>query len=202
MKKIIITQRYERIGNFKELRDNLDARLSETIEKLGFIPILLPNKLKNIENYLQKISPHRIVVSGGGDPQKKDLRHKNEKKIIKYSIKKKLPIIGICRGAQVLNIYYGGKIKKIKNHVKKKHRIFGNLVKKKKIYTNSYHDYGFDEKLLARNFKILAYSFDKIVKCFCHKKYKILGIMWHPERNKTISNFDKKIIKSFFNWYF
>ena len=45
MKKIIITQRYERIGNFKELRDNLDARLSETIEKLGFIPILLPNKL-------------------------------------------------------------------------------------------------------------------------------------------------------------
>ena len=57
MKKIIITQRYERIGNFKELRDNLDVRLSETIEKLGFIPILLPNKLKNIENFLQKISP-------------------------------------------------------------------------------------------------------------------------------------------------
>ena len=51
MKKILITQRYEKIGEFKELRDNLDVRLSSLILKLGYIPVLVPTNLIKFLKY-------------------------------------------------------------------------------------------------------------------------------------------------------
>jgi putative glutamine amidotransferase len=89
MKKVIITQRFEKIGKHRELRDNLDVRLYNLIEKLGYNPIPLPNNLKNINKFIYQISPDGIILSGGGDPLKKDKRRKNELKLIKYSLKKK-----------------------------------------------------------------------------------------------------------------
>ena len=198
MKKIIISQRLEKVGKFYELRDNLDIRLSNFIENLGYVPILLPNKIVNLKKFIKEISPKGIILSGGGDPLKKDIRYKIENQLIKISIKNKIPIIGLCRGAQALNLYFGGKIIKVKKHVRKNHRLFGPLVNNIKVIVNSYHDYGFDKNLLGNKLKVLAYSSDNIIKCFSHIKYKCLGIMWHPERYKTFKNIDKKIIRNFF----
>ncbi len=197
MKKIIITQRYEKIGAFREYRDNIDSRLPSLINKLGYTPILLPNNLDNLTKFIKKISPKGIILSGGGNPLKKDLRYYNENKLIKISINKNIPIIGICRGAQALNVFFGGKLKKVKNHVRKKHKIFGPLVRNLDIKVNSYHDYGFFKKTLGKNLELLAYSSDKVVKSFSHIRYKFLGIMWHPERYKKLKNFDKNLIKKY-----
>ena len=71
MKKIIISQRFEKIGKFKELRDNLDTRLTNLILKLGFLPILLPSNSRNVLRYINEISPSGIILSGGGNPKKK-----------------------------------------------------------------------------------------------------------------------------------
>ena len=197
MKKIVITQRFEKIGKFNEFRDNIDSNLPSLIQKLGYTPILVPNNLKNLNIFIKQISPKGVILSGGGDPLKKDLRYFTENKLIKISINKNIPIIGICRGAQALNIFFGGKLKRITNHVRKHHRIFGPLVKNYDIKVNSYHDYGFFKKTLGKNLISLAYSSDKVIKSFSHNKFKILGIMWHPERYKKIKNFDKNLIKNF-----
>ena len=177
MKKIIITQRYEKIGMFNELRDNIDSRLPYLIQKLGYTPILLPNNLNDLKSFIKNISPKGVILSGGGDSQKKDLRYKIENELIKMAIKKNIPIIGICRGAQVLNVFFGGKLTKVKNHVRKNHKIFGPIVKKLSVSVNSYHDYGFYKKILGKNLNLLASSSDSVVKSFCHKKYRILGIL-------------------------
>lgn len=198
MKKIVITQRYEKIGKFREYRDNVDSKLPHLIQKLGYTPILVPNNLNNFNKFISEISPGGIILSGGGDPFKKDLRYLTEKKLIKISMNKNIPIIGICRGAQALNIFFGGKLKKVSNHVRKHHRIFGPLVKNLKIRVNSFHDFGFFKETLGKNLNLLAYSSDNVVKSFCHKHYKSLGIMWHPERNKDIQKFDKDLIKRYF----
>ena len=110
MKKIFISQRFDKIGKFKELRDNLDVRLSNLILKLGFLPILLPANSKNILRYIDEISPSGIILSGGGDPKKKDERYNSEKKLLNFSNKKKIPLLGICRGAQRINIHFKGKL--------------------------------------------------------------------------------------------
>lgn len=197
MKKIVISQRFEKIGIFKEYRDNIDSKLPLLIQKLGYIPVLIPNNLDNINQFIKQIAPKGIILSGGGDPLKKDLRYFTENKLIEISIKKKIPIIGICRGAQALNIFFGGKLKKISNHVRKYHRIFGPLVENLNIKVNSFHDFGFFNETLGKNLELLAYSSDRVVKSFHHKKYKLLGIMWHPERYKKLKHFDKDLIKKF-----
>ena len=158
------------------------------------MPILLPNRYLDQKTYIKKIKPAGIILSGGGDPLKKDQRRKNEINLIKYSITKNIPLIGICRGAQVINLFYGGQIKKVKGHVRKFHKI--KLDKGKKIKVNSFHDLGFDENMLGKELISLSKSNDGIVKYFRHKKLNIFGIMWHPERNKKFQNYDLKLFKN------
>ena len=198
MKNIGILLRVDQFGKYKEMRDNIDIRFIHLFQRLNFVPILIPTSISNIELFINKMSLDGIILSPGGDPLKQDIRKKNEFKIIKYCIKKKIPILGICRGAQIINLYFKGKLKKVKNHVRVNHQIFGRLIKTKKIKVNSYHDLGFDKKMLGDNLVVQAYAKDQVIECFSHKKFNILGIMWHPERNKKIKSFDMNIIKSFF----
>lgn len=196
---IVINQRIDKFGKFKEKRDNLDIRFSKFIFKIGMVPLLVPNDKKFIKYFLNSgIKIKGIILSPGGDPRIKDDRSFVENKLIKYSISKKLPILGLCRGAQKLNLYFGGKIKKVSGHVRKKHRIYGKIVKNRKIKVNSYHDYGIKIKDLSKKFNVLAFTEDKIVECFENRSKSMLGIMWHPERNLHVENFDKKLIRKFF----
>ena len=88
-----------------------------------------------------------------------------------------------------MNKFEGGSLKKIKNHVRKNHKII-NKVNNYPNKVNSFHEYSI--KKLGRNFEIISYSTDKQIEAIKHKKYNWLGWMWHPERDKQ---FDIKLIK-------
>ena len=126
------------------------------------------------------------------------MRDNTEKEIISYSIKKNLPIIGICRGMQVLNLNFNGKIRfnEAINHSGIKHEIQFKE-KQKKLLINSYHNNLIKNKDdLGDNLKSIAISSnDKSIEGFKHNESPIFGIMWHPEREKT--NFHYKLIDSF-----
>ena len=198
MKKIIITQRLELFGRYNELRDSMDIRLTKFMQGIGFLPISIPNYIKDINLFIKEIKPSGIILSGGGSSYKNDERAKLEKKLIKFSIKKNIPILGICRGAQSINKYFGGKQKRIKNHVRKKHTVFFVNKNLNSIQTNSFHDYGFNKIQISKNLRILGVSKDNNVEYFAHKKYNIFGIMWHPERYNNIKKIDKKILYDIF----
>lgn len=198
MKNIIITQRFEKVGKFKELRDSIDIKLIKFVDVLGFVPIVLPNNIDSINKFIEKIVPKGIILSGGGDPLKKDLRYKNEETLLKLSLKKNIPLLGICRGAQRINIHFGGKIKKIKDHVRRNHLIFGSAVGKRGRLVNSYHDFGFDKQMLGKGLEMLSFSKDNNVEFIKHKKFKLYGIMWHPERYNSFKKFDQNIIRKIF----
>ena len=198
MKKIVITQRLDKIGRYKELRDNLDVRFYSFFEKCGLTIIPVSNNLENFNVFMKLIKPNGIILSPGGDSKKKDTRFIIEKKLLEYSLKKNIPILGICRGAQFINNYFGGKLLKINNHVKRNHRIYGKISNNQILKVNSFHDFAIDKKKLHKDLEVYAYAKDKSVECFKHKSKKIMGIMWHPERYKSIKMFDKKIIKNLF----
>jgi len=200
MRNIIISQRLDKVGPHKELRNNLDLRFVKMIQELGFFPIIFPNNLKNALKSIKRFNPKAIILSAGGDPLKRDSRYQTEKKLISYSIKKKIPIIGFCRGAQFINIYFCGKISKVRNHVRTKNKISGIITENKDVYVNSYHDYGIKTKDLGKNLKIMAIANDNSIECFVHKTKKVMGIMWHPERYRALRKFEKKIIKNFIKW--
>ena len=102
-----------------------------------------------------------------------------EFKLIKFALEKKIPLLGICRGMQSLCKFFNVKIKKIKGHVKKQHKIFLN---EKVLLRNSFHNYGVYSKDLDPRFKILGRAKDNSIEFINLKKTKIYGMMWHPER--------------------
>ncbi len=199
MKKIFITQRLDKIGKHNELRDNLDGRFTLFFNKLKMLPVIIPNNLANVKVLIKKIKPSGIVLSPGGDPLKKDERLIQENFLINYAKTNKIPILGICRGAQVINIYFKGRISKINNHVRKKHKLSGKIISPNtSIKSYCFHNQGIKKKDLGKRLETLAKTTDGSIECFKHSNYKIMGIMWHPERIKKFRKFEMKIIKDFF----
>lgn len=196
---ILISMRDDYHAIINERRDCIDQRLGKWVINLGFIPILVPN-LKTINFYFDRINYDiaGIIISGGKSIEKKSTRYDVEKKLLQYSIKKKIPTLGICHGMQMMSHYEGGTLFKIKNHVKKKHKI----INKSKLYNfpnkvNSYHNYSI--RKLSKNFSIICTCNEGSIEAISHIKHKWMGWMWHPEREK---NFDKNLIniaKKFFN---
>ena len=122
MKIIGVSQRLG-ISKFGELRAQIDTRLFNFISKCGYVPIPIPyydlpkkNSLRKLSIWLRSIKLSGIVLSGGDDIGKYKLRDNSEKFLINYSIKKKIPVFGICRGMQVIGSYFKVKLKPVKNH--------------------------------------------------------------------------------------
>ncbi len=191
MKIIGVSQRLE-ISKFGELRAQIDIRLINFISKCGYVPVPIPyynlpkkNSLKKLSIWLNSIKLSGIVLSGGEDMGKYKLRDNSEKYLINYSIKKKIPIFGICRGMQVIGSYFKVRLKPVKNHVNTLHTIYSN---KKRFSVNSYHN--FSLKKCPRDFSIEFKSLDGNIESIQSKTKKIYACMWHPERYKNFKKFD------------
>ena len=171
------------------------------LKKLSFF------SLPNITNYkidLFKNKIELIILPGGNDLFSKDkiskARLKIEFGLIKYGLKKKIPILGICRGMQVINLFFKGKQSRIYGHMKTRHKIFfkNKFFAKKILNVNSYHNFGIPIKKISNDLKVIAVDKNDNVEMFKHKKKNIYGFMWHPERNKNYKELNmilKKIKK-------
>ncbi|MCD8380189.1 MAG: gamma-glutamyl-gamma-aminobutyrate hydrolase family protein [Lachnospiraceae bacterium] len=115
-------------------------------------------------------------------------------------VKCQKPVLGICKGAQVINVYFGGTLIQdlpdhnhhqafyINHERKDAHHparilpgtpladIFGN----DEIIINSAHHQAVD--LVAEGLKVCAYSDDGVVEGLCHQNLPVLALQWHPER--------------------
>lgn len=183
------------------------------IKRRGFISYIIETNIFNFLKTCFKSYDYRIlneikhndklnlIISLGGNDlislkrSKENLiRNKLNKYYLKLAIKKKIPFIGICHGAQFVANFFKSNIKKKKNHSNKIHKI--NLISiNKKIAVNSYHDYSITK--LGNSLNTLAKSDDGSIEAFKHINKRILGIMWHPERYKKLKKFDLEFIKKF-----
>ena len=147
-----------------------------------------------------------LLLLGGGDLYKYDKKEENrlrdniEKKLFKYFFRSNKPIIGICRGFQMIMDIYGVQMKKGKGHIRKFHNLkleSSRFLKLKNSKVNYYHNYIVEE--LPINFNIVSKMKDGSIEISEHKHKKILCFMFHPERKmksqkKLISEI-KKFLK-------
>ncbi len=199
MKIIGVSQRLG-ISEFGELRAQIDTRLLGFISKCGYLPVPIPyydlpkkNSLKKLSIWLNGIKLSGIVLSGGEDIGKYKLRDNSEKFLINYSIKKRIPIFGICRGMQIIGSYFGVKLKKVKNHVNTLHTIYSG---KRRFKVNSYHNLSL--RKCPSNFSIEFKSLDGNIESIQSKTKKVYACMWHPERYKQFKKIDIKYFKNLF----
>ena len=203
--KIGISLRVVDALNYAEKRDALSHDWPKLFDELELIPIFIPNTLKYIQSFLDELSLNGIVLSGGDDIGKNDDRDKTENFLLKYAIEKKIPVIGICRGMQLINNYFGGKqiIDNNNQHIGTDHQIkivnykISQIFNSKIIEVNSYHKNMINIDNLGIDLNIFAtYEPDKSIEGFIHSSLPIIGVMWHPERNPNQIN--KQIISKIF----
>ena len=139
----------------------------------------------------------KIVISPGpGNPNQSG----NCLKIVN-SLYKKIPILGVCLGHQIIGQVFGSKIIQAKklmhgktsNIISKKTGILKNLPKNFKA--TRYHSLIIDKKTLSKDLEITAETKDGLIMGIQHKKYNVHGVQFHPESIKT--KLGIKILKNF-----
>jgi len=206
MKILAISQRVEKIIEYSELRDSLDQRWTGLIDSLNFLPVPLPN-LTSPSEFIETVQPSAIILSGGNTLNKVDdtdlnssiQRDRFEENILDISLQKSIPVIGVCRGMQMINLFFNGSLSENKEHIGVSHKInfIGDYSKLKSRLVNSYHKWCVNESDLSESLIPIAIAEDSTIECFRHKDYMIFGIMWHPEREKPYNKDDINLISKF-----
>ena len=186
MKKIIL------IDNYDSFTFNLYHYLSTL--KVN-VDVIRNDKITS--NEILKRKYNKIVISPGpGNPNQSG----NCLKIVK-TLYKKIPILGVCLGHQIIGQVFGSKIVQAKKlmHgktseiISKKVGILKNLPKSFKA--TRYHSLIIDKKSLSKQLEITAESKDGLIMGVQHKEYDVHGVQFHPESIKT--KLGIKILKNF-----
>lgn len=195
MKLIGVTQRI--VLSNDERRDALDQKWSELLQNLGFTQVAIPNHLETAAEIL-KLPLKGILLTGGnslvkhgGDAPERD---KVETFILDEAIGKNLPVLGVCRGMQMIVDYFGNDQYPVQGHVLPRQEIF---IHAKPEWANSYHTIG--TKAVKNPLEVWAVHEDGVIKAVRHTQRPILGIMWHPERLNPFSHRDIELISVHFN---
>lgn len=207
MKKLLISMKVVENPNYVEVSNILDFEYIRFFEQLGFLVIPVPNNSELILSYFDMTDIDVVVLSGGNNvnPERYgggsltdvyDVRDTTEGHLMEEALKRGIPLIGICRGFQFINVVLGGKIThEIKNHVRKDHKLIStNSILNNEI-TNTYHNQGITKDDLADGLEVLAETEDGFIEAFHSMGKKVLGLQWHPERQDKM--FDIEIIKEF-----
>jgi len=207
MRFVGITQRVQDNESYIERRDCLDQRWATFLNKIDIIPIPIPNLIENPSYIFKKIKVDGLILTGGNDIFSESDSNKGtperdilESRLLRYAEDLEIPVIGVCRGFQFINNYFGGDIYEINNHVSTNHNL-KTLSDYKNIFpklVNSYHNNGIRESDLASPLETLAWSPDDFVEAARHRSLPWLGIMWHPERQNVAQREDLDIFSNHF----
>ena len=185
---IAVSQRIDWIDHRNETRDALDQRLVEWLLEANMRILPVPNLINKHEllfDWLKGFLPQAILLSGGNDIGEYTDRDKTEGSLINYAEANRLPLLGICRGMQMMAHQAGVSLEKVNAHAGTRHRL--HPVSEKVIFpdeVNSFHDWRLSE--CPVEYEVMATAADGTIEAIRHKKYAWEGWMWHPERESSL----------------
>jgi len=203
----------------------------EGVEKAGGVPVMLPltSEEETIDILLRTIQG--ILLTGGHDVDPSTYgedkipqcgatcreRDKMEHILLGRALGRDIPVLGICRGIQFINVFLGGSLYQdlptqrsscTEHHQKPPYdvpvhevELMDNsgrfrLLNRKSLSVNSYHHQAIKEKATA--LKIMAAADDGIIEAveLPDKKF-VWGLQWHPEFSYKSNDNSRLIFKEF-----
>lgn len=203
----------------KKVIDYVGELHLELLIQLGTMPMIVPvveGTPACLEQYTERFDGLLLVEGEDVEPKRYKSRKANytyleqthalkdeiEIRLLKKALRMKTPIMGICRGSQLLNAVCGGTLYGDVQKEKSSHRphidyhnydtyrhpvtlVAGTPLaawyRRKNLMVNSYHHQGVRE--LAKRFKPMAFADDGLVEAFYDPKADfVVGLQFHPER--------------------
>ena len=190
-------------------KDYVDA-----VIRAGGVPLIIPFSTDKEVIISQAQLIDGLILSGGHDISPYNYGQEPSQKIgetfperdtyeiilLEESKKRNIPILGICRGFQLINVAAGGtlyqdlslipgnilKHNQVSNPTLKTHKVeikensFISSIFGKETMVNSFHHQVIDK--VANDFIVVAKASDGVVEAIEHKTYKFLvAVQWHPE---------------------
>ncbi|MFV0421121.1 gamma-glutamyl-gamma-aminobutyrate hydrolase family protein [Oleidesulfovibrio sp.] len=182
-----------------EVRDALAqdwARfLSEVLPDAVWVPV--PNGLSDVTKWFDGFSFTGLILTGGEDWSVFPHRDSTEGVLFAKAMRDGLPILGVCRGMQIINRFLGGTDLHVPDHVAVRHSVMLTTEEVQKV--NSFHARGITDNTLAPALLATALASDGTVEAFEHCTAPVYGMMWHPEREAKPHPNDIKLFRQFWS---
>lgn len=196
MRTVALTQRVV-VDRHGERRDALDQRWASFLSAAGYIGIALPNQPELAISLLQSTAPCGLILTGGndltslgGDAPERDA---TEAAVLKLARAQRMPVLGVCRGAEFIVHADGGTLARASHHAGTRHAV---RTPDGSFDVGSFHDWMIGA--LPPNYTAWGHAPDGSIEAFRTDRENIVGVMWHPERECPFRSEDARMIKDLF----
>ncbi len=192
-----VTLRVDDWSERVERRDAIDQRWIKLLVACGCMPVLLPNHLPTVKMILSQLTIRGFLITGGNDLSKyggdSPEREESERWLLRYACSRGKPLLGVCRGMQLIQDYWKVPLERVEGHVAARHIVHSGDGSASR---NSYHRFG--ARTTVDELEVTARSQDGVIEAVAHREFPIRGIMWHPEREYPFDTTDISMIQQFF----
>lgn len=194
MIRLGLTQRVVELPVRGERRDCLDQAWTPLLLRHGFLPVPLPNQTTDAVAMVDGMGIQGFVLTGGNDlttvpggvdtaPERDAFEHM----LVDLATERGLPVLGVCRGLQMLVVHHGGHLTPVEGHVARRHGLVPanstSLPLSPRAEVNSFHNFGVVPDGLGPVLLAEATAPDGSIEALRHPSLPQWGIMWHPERD-------------------
>lgn len=192
------------VGAYGDRLDALDQSWTTLLEEADLTPLPIPNRCRNVVSLLDRSSVSGLILTGGndlgivgGDATERD---ETELCALRHAVAHGLPVLGVCRGAQLVVHAFGGRVVAVEGHAGTCHALEARPTRFGQIpgAVRSYHNFGFVQGDMPEALSISATAPDGGVESVEHRTLPLLAVMWHPERDQAIRTVSIAMLRRLF----